>query len=136
MNNLEDLLHLVARFAEDERARDIRSVAFHRASAVDQHDGSFANFLRCDRTMRERGILADLHIRAAFETQLAMRADQNSARRFASCPLAAMIGRVVGGERYVRRQTHQLDFMRALDHAAAGGDRSRARERRAGRRYS
>ena len=41
--DLEDLLHLVGRLAEHERAADVRLVAFDAAAAVDQQDRALAD---------------------------------------------------------------------------------------------
>jgi hypothetical protein len=89
MHNVEDLLHLVAGFAEHKGARDVGRVAFHRAAAVDHHDRAFANFLRCDRAVRESGKLANLYIGSAFESQLRCAASSIPRHPAASCPLSS-----------------------------------------------
>src|SRR5215210_1256764 len=58
--DLEDALHLVCRLAQYERAADVGGVALHFAAAVDQQDRPFANHLRLDRAVRQRGILPRL----------------------------------------------------------------------------
>ena len=47
--------------AEHERPRDVRLVAFDRAAVVDHDDRAFADRLRLDRAVGERGVVADLH---------------------------------------------------------------------------
>ena len=137
MYDVEDLFHFVFRFvggfAEHKRTRDVGRIAFHRAAAVDEHDRAFPNSLRLDRAVGESGKLADLYIGAAVESQFSVRRFQ----KVFDIPLRhanfhRTVGCLVGGERDLRCQPHQVDFMPALDHATAGGDWSRARESSAG----
>src|SRR5260370_22142447 len=83
--------------------------------------------------MGESGKLANLYIGAALESQFAVRRFQ----QVFDIPLRhayfhRTVGCLVSGERDLRCQPHQVDFVPALDHAASGGDWSCAREHRAG----
>src|SRR5260370_31927263 len=70
MHRIEDLLHLVIGlgFAEDERARDVGLITFHRTATIDHHDRAFFYPLRCNAAVGEGGKLANLYIRAALES--------------------------------------------------------------------
>src|SRR5260370_21080276 len=119
-------LHLVARFAEHERARDIRLITLNRATVIDHDDGAFANYLQGGRAVGEGGIFSDLHARFTGESQLRVGSgDQvfHLALRHAvfHCP----VHRLVCSESYLICQLHERQLMRALDHAASGGDPSR-----------
>jgi hypothetical protein len=82
----------------------------------------------------KRRKLANLHFRAALESQLAVRGLQHlSDIALRHADFHRTISCFVSGERDLGGQPHQVDFVAALDHAASGGDRSRARERGAGR---
>src|SRR6266853_2030242 len=82
------------------------------------------------RCVRESGKLANLYIGAALESQFAVRRFQ----KILDVPLChahfhRTVSCLVGGESDLRCQSHQVDFVPALDHAASGGDWSRACER-------
>ena len=58
MNNIEDPLHAIARFAQNESASDIRLIAFDQTAIVDHHDGIFTDLLWRGRAVRQSAILA------------------------------------------------------------------------------
>ena len=68
MDDVEDILHLVGGLAEDKGARDVGFIALDRAAVVDQDDRAFADDLRLERAMRQRGVFADLAAGVAGES--------------------------------------------------------------------
>ncbi len=52
VNHVEDLFHLVAGFAEYERARDVGAVALDVAAVVDHDRRAFLDHLRRGRSVR------------------------------------------------------------------------------------
>ena len=112
------------RLAEHGRARDVRLVAVHRAAVVDLDDVAFAQLLRLDAAVRERGVLAEASPPAPPLAPSARYAAAMLARRspcvMPSCSVAKR-GRE-RCERDVVGALHQRDLGRRLDHAAAGGD--------------
>src|SRR6185437_11447983 len=118
-----------------EGAADIRMIAFDGAAAVNQQNRSFLYFLRFDGAMRQRRIRADLHSGASFESELRVRVFDHP--REILLRHSRLHGTPCGFVRLDRDrvgQLHQLDFVLSFVHAAACGDRSRARERHARRR--
>ena len=72
-HDTEHLVHLLAGFAEHERARDVGLVALHRAAVVDHDDRPFADRLRRHRAVRQRGERAGLHGGLAGKSDAAVR---------------------------------------------------------------
>ena len=54
LDEVEDRFHLVGRFAQDERARDVGGVALDLATIVEHQDGALAESLRLGRAVREQ----------------------------------------------------------------------------------
>src|SRR5260370_15765481 len=128
-HDVKYFLHLVASLAQHERARDIGLITLNRATVIDHDDGAFANYLQGGRTVGEGGIFSDFHARFTGESQLSVGSgDQvfHLALRHAvfHCP----VHRLVGSESYLICQLHERQLMRALDHAASGGDPSRTHD--------
>ena len=59
--------------AEHERPGDVRLVAFDRAAVVEHDDRALADGLRLDRSVGQRGVLADLDAGLAWEADLVVR---------------------------------------------------------------
>src|SRR5438270_3951702 len=73
--------------------------------------------------MRQGGILADLHVGVALEAQLPMRLlNQRSNVVLGHALMESLVCGFVCGERDFRGQSHEVYFMRRLDHAASGSD--------------
>ena len=124
LHDVEDLVHLVGRLAEDERARDVGLVAFDGAAVVDHDDRAFANDLRRDRAVRQRGPLAGLHARFAGKSDAVVRLrDQLGDIVLRHARLQRFVDGLVDLQRGGVGELHQRQLVRVLDHAAAGGDR-------------
>jgi len=52
MDNIEHALHSVAGFAHYEGARNVRLIAFHRATVIDNHRRAFGDHLRRNTAVR------------------------------------------------------------------------------------
>src|SRR5581483_5254166 len=127
LDDFKDAQHLVPQlavpcFAEHEGARDVGLVAFHVATAVNHQDRAFANDLGREGTVRQRGVRPYLNAGSAAEAQAAVRFRDEffHVALGHAFPQRAPCG-FVGFEGDLRGQAHQLEFVRVLDHAAAGG---------------
>ena len=60
MDKIEDRLHFVRGFAENEGARNVGCVAFDFAAVIEHEDAAFAEGLLLTRAVRQRGELVDV----------------------------------------------------------------------------
>ena len=110
-------------------------VALDRAAAVDHDDRALADRLRLDRAVRERGVFADLHAGAAGKPRRSCACvDEAADRVLRHARLQRAVRPLRSLQRHLRREPHQLDLVRLLDHPAAGDDRRGADQLRAAAR--
>src|SRR5262249_15529624 len=77
----------------------------------------------------QRGVFADLHAGKAGEPEASVRrADQVAAVVLGHARLQCPEHGLIALQRDVTGEPHQIELMLILDHAAAGGDRRRARD--------
>ena len=131
VNDIENAAHLVGRRAgeltQNKGAADVGCIAFHAASAIDQQNRAFAYHLWRGRAVRQRRILADLDAGIAFEAEAGMGGrHQHGKIVLRHAGLQGFVGGLVGRQRDLIGQQHERQLVLALDHAAAGGDRSGA----------
>src|SRR5205085_6213158 len=123
VDDVEYALHLVCRLAENEGAAQVRGVALDRAAAINEQDGAFTNDLRHGGTVRQGGVFRHLHAGAALETELRVRSgDEGGKIILRHAGLQRLPGCFIRHVRYARGEPHQVELMRGLDLAAAGGD--------------
>ena len=124
MHDVEDLLHLVRGFSQHKSAADIGLVSLHRATIVDQHDGTLADDLRLARAMRQRSIFSDLHAGKTRKSEGPVGGRDQLAERMGGHAVAhGFPGGLVSLYGHAGRQAKQGHLSRALNHAAPGCNR-------------
>src|ERR1022692_3725915 len=124
MHDVEDLLHFVRGLPQHKRAADIGLVSFHRATIVDQHDGTLADDLRLARAMRQRGVFSDLHAGKTWKSERLVGGPDQLAELAGGDPVAhGFPGGLIGFDGHAGSQAKQSHLSRALYHSAPGCNR-------------
>ena len=68
VDEIEDALHLVRRFSNNKRARDVGGIALDGTAVVEHEDAAIAESLRLARAVREGGEFVDVEAGFTFES--------------------------------------------------------------------